>query len=389
MNVNKKVIRDRRSIWSGRLRSELSIIDEHINDEERFPPEDPEAYSLKYVRMAREGSWTPVTNEEIYSFRTNAIQKLCALAEKDPDLDEAEAVAGFEGLWPTLKQMLKERPFYAWIKEFGMDSAFIYPYFTVLSGKAGGLELAHGCSWDVTGRYREVPECDAAYYFRVGEPTFRSFVQRVWFSQQKILKRAMELGWALLPNGELMSGARKVRLLLLGGGFMRQLWTYDLTLEKALEIFDVTVYDNDPEMAKWLKDIFGKPIEEIEGIDYHFEDFHNVSDENEYDAVLCTGVMSYYTEPAETARILSVVKRAAVKDAVFVCDRQIFEPSMARCVFVLQWRNTSMKPDPKPEVAIEKMTQCVLNAGGFRDLDYEIDEYNEDPAIVNFAMRVA
>lgn len=389
--IKKEVTLMRISVWSGKTPEELSVIDRDIMDEKRFPPEDTYKYSQCYLEL--DAKWKssgkqPVSQAEIARFRGEAAKRQLALAEKDPDLDGTEALKGFERLWPRLSELLKEVPFYNWVKDHAMDSAFLYTYFVELSGRSPALEMCTGYSWDITGRYRRIPECDAAYYFRIAEPTFRSFVQRYWFSQQEMLKKAIEIGWR--PDGIYTDHKpRRVKVLFLGGGLLKQLRMYELNIETVAEMFDITVYDNDPDMPNLLHDVFGGSVEKY-GIKYYNKDFlAGLKDEEDskYDLVLGTGIMSYYTDPEKTSFIMGEVQRVLLPDGGYVCDLQVFEPSMARCVFVLRWRGTTMKPNKTAVEAVEQM-KLAVDGTGFVDFVYEVDHYNGDlPAIVNFCMK--
>lgn len=385
------------NVWSGKAPQDLSEVDRDILDRAHFPPEDPWFYSGRFLQMLEEAKGTPeeyTPAAAIQRFHDEAIIRQRMLAALDPDLDEEAAVAGFERLWPKLSVMLKEVPFYTLLKEFGMDSAFIYTYFVELSGFASALELATGYSWDLTGRYRKVPPCDAAYQLRVMEPTFRSFVQRIWFTQQTMLRQACEMGWnpemlETLQRGETVRSApQRVKAMFLGGGTLPQLRNYELTPESASKMFDITVYDKDPKMPGYLQAVYAKPIVDY-GIDYRYEDFAAAFQDESlwgtYDLVLANGVMSYYNTPEQTAQILSGVEKLLRPGGWFVFDRQVFELSMKRCVFVLAWRDTGMKPDMSAQQAIGAVKQSIegTNLG---ELYYEVDSYNQDPAIVNFRL---
>ena len=362
-------------------------------DEERFPPEGAWDYSIKYIllALAQKPVRARISRKKIEKFHEQAVNRLRILAERDPNLDTHEAVRGFENIWPKLSQMLREPAFYYCVKRFCMDSAFLYTYFVELSGYASALEMAMGYSIDITGKYREIPECDGAYRMAVLEPTFRSFLQRIWYSQQMMLDKALELGWCPNMTDEEKQKCRKVKVLFLGGGMLPQLRMYELCPETVSEMFDITVYDKDPKMPEYLKMVFKKPIEEY-GIEYHFEDFDkafkDVHNYSEYDIVIAEGVMSYYKKPEQTAYMLSGAYRMLKSNGVFVHDLQILEPSMLRCVLALAWRDTGLNPDLKTKKAIERL-EAAADIAGFdtASMQVEVDYYNKVPAIVNFCWQ--
>lgn len=377
------------SIWSGKMPAWLSKIDADILNVDQFPPEDPAVFSLRYIEMAKQWSKNPVpmSEAEIAEFREDALVHLKILAERDSDLDFGEAAAGFERIWPQLSDMLKEPAFYAWLKTYAMDSAFIYTYFVELSGRSPALEIAGGWSWDLTGRYRSIPACDGAYYFRVAEPTFRSFTQRVWFSQQCMLRKAMELGWRS-DLSEADDKPDRVKVLFLGGGLLPQIRLYELNPEQVSGMFDITVYDRDPDAMRLWHNIYGKAPDEL-GIKYYMQDFHDAFSAEElgtYDVVLATGVMSYYRGEDQTATIMSGVRSLLKQGGCFVCDRQVLEPSMLRCVLVLRWRNTGMEPNVSPEEAVSEI-KVAMEAANLALDKIEYDCYNDLPAIVLFSAK--
>lgn len=381
------------NVWSNKRPEDFCDIDNSILDEERFPHEGAWDYSVKYIllALAQKAVHARIARKKIEKFHEQAVKRLRILAEKDPDLDAHEAVRGFEKTWPKLSQMLREPAFYYCVKRFCMNSAFLYTYFVELSGYASALEMAMGYSIDITGRYRRIPECDGAYEMAVLEPTFRSFLERIWFSQQMMLRKARELGWRPDMTEEEKKQCRRVKVLFLGGGMLPQLRMYELCPETVSEMFDITVYDKDPKMPEYLDMVFDKPIEEY-GIKYHFEDFDKAFKDgrnyNDYDIVIAEGVMSYYKTPEQTAYMLNGAYLMLKNNGIFVHDLQILEPSMLRCVLALAWRDTGLNPDLKAEKAIERIKTAADIAGfDIASVQAEVDYYNKIPAIVNFCLR--
>lgn len=381
------------SVWSGARPQDLCQVDADILCPTKFPPEDPAIFSLPYIEMAKKWQANPnrdpMSEGEILSYYHEALRSLRDLAERDSELDEAAAIAGFDRLWPTLSKQLEEPAFYDWVKKFGIKSAFIHPYFTTLSGRSPALEMAMGYSWDVTGRYRQIPlEDEQGYYMRVAEPTFRSFAQRNWFSQQMgLMDVAKKCGWRL-EHLELPVDQRphRIKVLFLGGGLLPQLRYYDLGIEEATQIFDITVYDADPDALKSLEEIVGRSVTEYD-IKYYVRDFSAAFAEEEVDSfysIISTGMMSYLT--GKEKWMLVNVGALLCPGGVFICDYQIAEPSMVRCAYALQWRGTGLDPKKNEDEAIKDMTR---NAEGtvFGEMLYSIDHYNGKlPAIVNFCL---
>lgn len=333
-----------------------------------------------------------VSQKKIAAFHDDAVERLRDLAYRDPYLDEYNAVQGFERIWPKLSEMLREPAFYLCIKRFCMDSSFLYTYFVELSGYASALEIAGGYSIDITGKYRKIPECDGAYKMAALEPTFRSFLQRIWFSQQMMLRRAEEFGWRPDMTEQEKAETERVKVLFLGGGMLPQLRMYELRPEMVSEMFDITVYDRDPKMPGYLEMVFEQPIAEY-GIDYHFADFdeafRNESNFGKYDLVIAEGVMSYYKKPEQTEYMLKGAAKMLKRDGRFVFDLQILEPSMLRCVLALAWRGTGLNPDFGAKKAIQRIREAAADDFDFvptSTLSAEIDYYNKIPAIVNFSL---
>ncbi len=376
------------NVWSKNQPEDLCKVDRDILDEGRFPPEGYWDYSVKYILLAivQKVFRLRVSWKKINQFHVDATERLRELAKKDPELDECEAMRGFERIWPKLSQMLREPAFYFCIKRFCMDSSFLYTYFVELSGYAPALEIAAGASNDVTGRYREIPECDGGYKMAVLEPTFRSFLQRIWFSQQIMLRRAKSSGWRPNMADDEKQKCRRVRVLFLGGGMLPQLRMYELAPETVSEVFDIVVYDKDPKMPNHLEMVFGKPIQEY-GIKYCFTDFDEAFKDSanfgKYDIIVAEGVMSYYKTPEQTQYMLRGAHKMLVDGGWFVHDLQVLEPSMLRCVLALAWRGTGLSPDVGAKKAIRRIEKAAGECG-FGVMRTEIDRYNKLPAIVNF-----
>lgn len=358
----------------------------------QFPPQDTWMYSKRYLEMRERLQGTPEAEtapEAIEFFRRDALNRLRKLARKDPELDEAEVVAGFEKMWPRLSQLLSEAWFYAWLKDHTMDSAFLHPYFTNLSATALGILMSAGWSIDVTGRYRLIPPCDAAYAFVRSEPTFRTFHPfRDWNTQQIALRLAKEAGWKYGTERAHGNLPRRVRWLNLCCGTMPELRAYELELATVSKMFEIVAYDNDPKMADYHKLVFGQPAANY-GIDFHREDYQAAfaveAWQGTFDLVSMLGGVSYHNSPEEFKQLLLGVQGMLRPGGRFAFDRQIFDESMKRCVFVLAWRDRSMKPDLAPQAAIEAV-KLGIEGTKLGNLQYEVDTFNQQPAIVHFCL---
>lgn len=380
--------------WTGRAPQDLSPIIRDILDPVHFPPQNTWLFSTRYLQMveeAKDGFGGQTESAAVECYRQDALERLRRLAAVDPNLDELKAVASFEATWPRLSEMLrKESFFYAWLKDHGVqDSAFLHTYFTDLSATAMGILMAFGKSVDITGQFREIPSCDAAYRFVRTEPTFRSFGGREWFRQQLMLRKAMEVGW----KPELIGASqqpRKLRVLDLGAGLMPVIWNYELTPEIAVQIFDITAYDNSADMSRNVQLVFGGRTMAELGIDYRNQDLFqglkeiaNGPECGNIDVITIMGGVSYYTD--RLPEILELAEKVLRPGGMLIFDRQVFDKSMLRCVKVLAWRGTSMRPDLSVQQAIDAVVEAVHRTG-LTMSGYEVDAWNEQPAGVCFCL---
>lgn len=381
--------------WSGKAPQELSPILRDILDPVNFPQQDTWACSVRYLQMVKELAKCPellqTASAAVSRYHDDAIECLRGLAAVDPNLDEREALAGFERTWPKLSAMLmKESFFYWWLRDNAINSSFLHTYFTDLSATAMGILMAFGKSVDITGKYREIPDCDAAYRFVRSEPTFRSFSGREWFRQQLALRAAMAIGWRpeLINSNE---QPRRLRVLDLGAGLMPMVWNYELNPQIATQIFDFVAYDNNPDMPRNLQTVFGvKSMAEL-GIDYRSGDMFGALGEfssaplcGTVDMITIMGGVSYYTN--RLTEILSAAEVVLRPGGMIIFDRQVFEESMMRCVKVLAWRGTSMLPDSSAQQAIDAVEKAAYGTGLIK-VYHEVDTLNGDPAGVCFCYR--
>lgn len=376
--------------WMTQQPWDCDRIERSIRDTKKYPEENAWEYSIKYILMTLfcKLFHIRISQRKVAEFYVEARELCRKLADGDDKLLRAY-FDGLEAMWPKLQQQIREPGFYHFVRKFGMDSAFLLTYFSVLSPSAPALEAARGHSVDIAGRYREIPESDyQAYNLCVREPTFRSFgTSRVWAAQSCMLQKALDYEMKA-PDACAGSCAsvEKPNILFAPAGMMPEVRYYRLRPEMLKDLFGrIVAYDNDPKMPEYLKMVFERPVEEY-GIDYRMEALERAFDDPElqgmFDVVVANGFMSYHKDDAETLYYLRGFHKLLKPGGVVVFDVQTLEPSMVRCAVTLAWK-LPLKPDRSPKAAIGRIRKAAERAG-FAEFEYEVDKCNKRPALVYF-----
>lgn len=364
--------------WGKKQPWELDEIELAMRDTKRYPEENAWEYSIKYVLITIFAKLFHIrtSQSKIQQFYIDA-KALCRKLTGD-DTEQLQAyLRGLDQMWPKLQRQLEDPGFYKFVNKYGMDSAFLLTYFSVLSPSAPALEAAGGFSVDLGGVYRKIPESDyQAYELCVREPTFRSFCRRIWFSQMHFLNYVMET--RADPD-----------IFMAAAGLMPAFRRYELRPEMLKKVFGrIVAYDRDPKMPEYLKMVFDKPVDEY-GIEYHIADLDVAFEKQElwqaFDIVDAEGLMSYYKDELETKEMLRGFKKLLRPGGIMTFDVQTMEWSMIRCAVSLAWK-LPLKPDKDPRAAIERITRCAT-AVGLEVVEYAIDDYNKTPALVCFCLR--
>lgn len=370
-----------KSRWSGKLPYELDEIDAAIRDTKTYPEKGAWDYSIKYILMTLLSSLVhhKISDPKIEDFYGQATAMCRRLAQDDAQYEAY--IHGLERMWPKLRQQLKDPGFYHFVQDHGMDSAFILPYFSVLSPHAPALEASKGFSVDMAGVYRQIPKSDKqGYEICIQEPTLRSFGTRTWLAQEAILGAALDAKTNGLP---------KPNLFLAAAGMMPWFRRYHLQPEMLSDLFGrIVAYDSDPKMPEYLNMVFDRPVREY-GIEYHFADLDNAFRSRElwgkFQVALATGIMSYYKSEKETAYMLGGLNQLLAPGGAIVFDLQVMEWSMIRCAVSLAWKSP-LKPDLNPKSALKRIAREAKRQGLIVEYT-EVDPYNTRPTLVNFWLR--
>lgn len=377
--------------WTTQQPWDCDRIERSIRDTKKYPEENAWEYSIKYILITLFCKLfrikTPLKKRA--RFYEDARELCRRLANGDDGLQQAY-LNGLEAMWSKLQQQILDPGFYYFVQKYGMESAFLLTYFSVLSPNAPALEAARGYSVDIAGRYREIPESDyQAYNLCVREPTFRSFGQRVWWAQSCMLQKVRDYEMKA-PEGLLGYSGKieKPNVLFAPAGMIPEVRYYHLKPEMLKSMFGrIVAYDLDPEMPGYLNMVFKRSMEEY-GIDYRLEAleraFVNPELQGLFDVVVANGFMSYHQDEAETLYYLRGFHKLLKPGGVVVFDVQTMEPSMVRCAVTLAWK-LPLKPDRSPKAAIERIREAAKRVG-FAGFEYEIDKYNKRPALVNFRL---
>lgn len=371
--------------WSNKRPQEVDDVIAAICDTERYPEQKVWSLSVKYVLITLFSKLFRIQTQqakvELFYYQA---ERLCRdLAGSD--LQQRDAyLKGLKDMWPKLREQLKDPGFYGFVCKYAMGSAFLLPYFAVLSPRAPALEAAHGYSVDFGGAYRKIdPVNDSqTFQFVVGERTFRSFNFRALNHQTAMLNLSMDMQ---------VSGLGKPNVFFAGGGMLPSVRYYGLHPEDLKKYFDqIVVYDKDPDMRKYLKMVFERPVNEY-GIEYHFSGFEGAfADESlwsKFDVVDCTGVMSYCQNDGDIDRMLSCLSLLLKPGGMLLFDRQVMTPDMIRCAVTLAWKT---EPPLKPDLTVKRAIRRIEDAAKRCDLNVEnyfVDEYNKIPALVDFILR--
>lgn len=364
--------------WSKKQPWELDEIERAMRDIEKYPEENAWEYSIKYILITIFARIFHIktSQSKIQQFYVDA-QALCRKLTANDAEQLQSYLNGLDAMWPKLQRQLEDPGFYKFVKKYGMDSAFLLTYFSVLSPNAPAMEAAGGYSVDLSGTYRKIPESDyQAYSLCVREPTFRSFCRRIWFSQMHFLNYVAE--YRADPD-----------IFMAAAGLLPVFRRYELRPEMLKKVFGrIVAYDRDPAMPEYLKMVFDKPVSEY-GIDYYFEDlkvaFANPKLQQAFDIVDAEGLMSYSQNDTELKSMLRGFKDLLRPGGIMTFDVQTMEWSMVRCAVSLAWK-LPLKPDKNPRAAIERVSRCAAEVG-LEIVDYAIDDYNKTPALVCFCLR--
>lgn len=371
--------------WSDKQPQELDDVVAAILDTERYPEQKVWSVSVKYILITLLSKLFHIktTQAKVEAFYYQAKQLCRSLAAVDVQCCDAY-LGGLDAMWPRLRYQLEDPGFYKFVCKYAMESAFLLPYFAVLSPYAPALEAAHGYSVDFGGTYRKVDlmEDPQAFGFVVGERTFRSFNFRALNHQVACLNLSMDMQ---------ASGLGKPSIFFAGGGMLPSVRYYYLRPENLQEYFErVVVYDKDPKMREYLKMVFEWPINEY-GIEYYFDSFEMAfADEclwGKFDVVDCTGVMSYCQSDDDIDRALSGLASLLKPGGIMLFDRQVMTPDMIRCAVTLAWKT---EPPLKPDLTVKRAIRRIEAAAERCDLNVEcsfVDEYNTIPALVDFILQ--
>lgn len=371
--------------WSSQKPYDIDDVDRAVRNLEEYSEQGVWAYSIKYILITLGSRIFRIRTSQakIEQFYADA-KLLCANLTKNDCEQLNKYLKGLDAMWPKLRKQLEDPGFYRFVYEFAMQSAFLLPYFSVLSPHAPALEAARGYSVDMGGTYRRIdPETDPqTFRFVVGERTFRSFDFRLCNHQTALLNLAADME---------ASGLGKPSVFFVGGGMMPMVRFYYLRPEMVKDVFDrVVVYDSDPNMPEYLKMVFDRPLSRY-GIDYHFEDaangFNDLAFQGQFDAVDCTGVMSYCQTDEDIAKMLCGMKKMLKPGGIMMFDRQVMTPDMIRCALTLAWKTD---PPLKPELTVKRAITRIRKIAarvGLVVTDTFPDEYNRLPALVDFILR--
>ena len=162
--------------WSSQKPYDIDDVDRAVRNLEEYSEQGVWAYSIKYILITLGSRIFRIRTSQakIEQFYADA-KLLCANLTKNDCEQLNKYLKGLDAMWPKLRKQLEDPGFYRFVYEFAMQSAFLLPYFSVLSPHAPALEAARGYSVDMGGTYRRIdPETDPqTFRFVVGERTFR------------------------------------------------------------------------------------------------------------------------------------------------------------------------------------------------------------------------
>ncbi len=370
------------SRWSGKHPWDLDEIDAAIKDTEKYPEEGAWEYSIKYILITLLSSLFHIktSDEKVEACYVRAKNLCRSLARGSRTLYEAY-LEGLQDMWPKLSEQLRDPGFYKFVQKFGMESAFLLPYLSVLSPHAPALEAAAGYSVDMAGVYRKIPKSDRqGLELCVREPTLRSFCARTWGAQEEMLGAVVDAQ---------TNGWEKPNVFFAAAGMLPAVRRYHLKPEMLKGLFGrMVAYDSDPKMPEYLQMVFERPVNEY-GIEYHFEDLNQAfSDpdlQGKFQVLIATGIMSYYKSAAQTDYMLTGFKNLLAPGGAMFFDVQVMEWSMIRCAVSLAWK-CDLKPDRDTKSVIDRISRHA-KALGLVVEHSQVDPYNTHPTLVNFSLR--
>lgn len=283
-----------------------------------FPPYDPSALALKYIKLAQSGQRP--TEEQVEAVRV-AVTEFCKSVHGGAAL-EAD-LRGIEKTWPEMhERFANSLGLTQMMLDFGAQSRYFYQYLYNTGKKryAVALETKDGLAMPVSGemKFEEIPEGDACKLVAVEEPSHPARRQTDWRPQ------------TILRNSDSIFEA--------GAGLMPAYRHYGYPLGKLNQ--RIVACDSDPEMLTYFPMLFGVNPEDV-GVEYVVGDSLDVMDDPHYHGkfgtVRLTGFLSYFPKFEDKRTIMMKAKRLLRPGGKIVGDLWIAGLSLARTALIQLW----------------------------------------------------
>lgn len=292
-----------------------------------LPMYDPQELAVKYIGLAKTGKMP--TEEQVEAVRTGVIE-FCKKVHGDDVEAVQRDVAGIKATWPVMHdRFARSLGLTQLMLDYGVNSRYFYQYLYITGQKFYGLALVVKDGYAVpvsagtmeTAVLEKVPEDDWMLVVCVEEPSHPG---------RRFTDGAVQT---------LLRGAP--RIFDGGAGLASAYWSYDYPLGQPDQ--EIVLCDNDRRLLAYLPLVFGRSLEELEELHVQFvsDDLMETMARPEYqhyfNVVRLTGLLSYFPDPNDKRKIMSLAVQMLAPDGVIVVDEWVMGSSLMRTALTGLW----------------------------------------------------
>ncbi len=301
-----------------------------------LPQYDPQELAIQYIQLAKSGGRP--TDEQVESVRTGVIEYCREVHGDDVEALQRD-IDGINETWPEMRERFaKNLSLTQMMLNYGARSRYFYQYL-ILTGRnlcAASLEAKDGYAIPVSagnmkdGNYtfEKVPMDDWMTLICVEEPSFAA-------------RRA--------TDGAFQTMLRKADSIFeAGAGLLPAYRHYGYPLGQLKQ--RIVACDADPRMLDFLDKVFPEPLPEY-NIEYVIGDLMNVMawpkyQQEKFEIVRLTGILSYFPDPAERMKILRLALGLLKPGGFILTDDWVIGMSLIRSSMTTLWPLDPKDPHP-------------------------------------------